>query len=295
VPPDAWLKSAEALSGVIVRLTFKDPITANVGNPLGGVVFRGPFDPSVTDLNIEAKGDDWIEVDTLGRQFNHVQMLGPVTNVAGPSGHVATGYGLAIARPGVVSITKAQFIHIVPRVEFTFNKDVLAADPPHLFQAGSPGNPWRSMVVCAGYEDNRALYLWLTGIPWPTRYRILLYPTGTIFDNGYLEIPQDGTVLPSDGGLVYSVEKELPDRYGWYWANADNQAVTVPPPELELFAPIAGWVVPNALLGWGPDVTYVGYPLGGEEATLWRLNAQPAGHAFLSGPLAIPQASVPIN
>ena len=294
VPSDAWLLKVEALSGLLVRLTFKDPITANVGNPLGGVVFRGPGGPNPADLTIINKGPDWIEVNTLGRQFDRVQMLGPVTNLAGPSGEVATGYGMAITRPGIVNVTSVQLSLAPDELRFTFDDTLGTVCVPYFFQARAPSSPWSGTYVKSGSGPNWQEWLWSGGVLLPIDWQIVNYPSNIYFDNGYLEIPQSGPVLPTAGGLVNRVEKVGANNNDWWWANGDNQAVTTPPPELQLYAPIAGWVSPNSLPIWFPYLTRVGYPLAGEVATFWRLNAQPTGHNFVSGPLSLPQNGTPV-
>jgi len=289
VPPDAKLKSAEVTGPCSLRLTFKDPITANVGNPLGGVVFTGPGGPNPAPLNISAAGSDCIDLDTLGRQFNHVQMLGPVTNLFGESGFVATGYGMSVSNPGVVYVTSAQLSLVPDEIRFTFDSNINVMVPPHTGQARAPGAAWRALTIKTGTGADWQEFLWSWGAPLPTEWRINTCPSHWSFVNGYLEVPQSGSVLPVAGGLLARVEYEVPDKCFWYFVNEDLNAVAGLPVEMEVFVPGTGWLPAALVFDWNNDVIRMNHGIGGVAPTLWRLNAQPTGLTFVSGALALPQ------
>lgn len=293
--PDAKLRFVEATGPETIRLWFKDPITANVGNPLGGVVFHGPSGTNPVDLNIDAAGPDWIDVDTLGTQFNHVQMLGPVTNLFGESGEVATGYGMAVTRTGIVNVTIAQLNLVPDEIRYSFDHDLLLCNPPYIFQARSPGGVWRTQAIKSGTGADWQEFLWIWGIPLPTEWRIVTYPTGMVWVDGYLDVPADGLVLPIPGGKISSVQVQVPNTYSWEWAEADLIGVVGVPTEPQMYSVPTGWVSPTAVGGWGADFTLFTFPLLGNPATLWRLNAQVTGHTFLGGSLEMPQNGVPFH
>lgn len=289
MPPDAKLLSAEAVGPETVRLTFKDKITANKNNPLGGVVFDGPIGSSETDLDICDKGKDWIEVDTLGRQFDHVQMLGPVTHLWGASGSVATGYGMAIERPPVVDITNVELKPVPSEIHFDFSALISSFGIPSGIDARAPDAAWRGLVNKSGSGPDWQELLWVWGVPLPTQWRVQTYPNNIVFADGWLNVPISGSILPMAGGLIDHVSYVPPNDIYWHWAGGDQTACAGLPPELQVWAPVVGWTAPTVLFFWDANRSDYVYNFAGQTPTIWRLNAQPAGSVFASGVLSIPQ------
>jgi len=216
-------------------------------------------------------------------------MLGPVTNLYGPSGFVAVGYGMAITRPGIVNITSAQLSLVPSETRFTFDTNLNVVIPPYSFEARAPADTWRFQTIKSGTGPNWQEWLWSWGSPLPVEYRCLTYPTGHKFVDGYLDIPVSGLILPVVGGLISSVEDLGSEQIKWNFANADLIGVAGVPIELEVYTPAVGWKPAYAVDSWAGDHIITLHDITVFTPTLWRLNVQPTSLTFTSGDLAIPQ------
>lgn len=192
--PNGRLLRAEHVGNGRLRLTFYDPIDANIGLVCGGIRFRSICGSWVNGLNILSKGDNWIEVSSGAVLYTRIRFTDPIVNVWGVGASMVTGYGRNIVYTQDVTVTFAAWYSTPGRIRFYFDDPYFLSFPPHQFEARFGANPYQSLNVKIANGVNWIEYVWPWGGIAPDQWRLIQYPCNTAFVNSFLHVPQSGIV-----------------------------------------------------------------------------------------------------